>query len=301
MTRRNTGSTAFPDRPESASAAIPPARASDPAPPLAAVPALTAHAREWELTLGDGPVIAAAIHDGHSMRDSLVPHLAIDTATRRRDEDPLTGWLASVGDVQLRVKASRFEADVNRPRDRAISPDPANTWGIRVWDESLPEAEIERSLAYHDRFYAMVRRLMDAAIGRFGQVLVLDIHSYNHRRDGADAAPADARGNPEIDLGVTTLDHDRHGRLLQRFTEALRATPLQGRTPDVRNNVRYEGGGHFPEWLYATYGDAVCAISLEYKKVFMDEWSGQADIGALYDLRDGLRAAVAAARLELAA
>ena len=275
--------------------------ASSSAPPLHRVPGLVAECREWELTLGDGPVIAAAVHDGHAMRSALQPYLVIDEATRRRDEDPLTGVLTSVGDVQLRVRASRFEADLNRPRELAISADPANTWGIRVWDESLPDTEIERSLAYHDRFYAMVRRVMDAAIDRFGQVVVLDIHSYNHRRDGAEAEPADVEGNPEIDLGVTTLDHGRHGRLLERFTEALRSVPLQGRTPDVRNNVRYDGGGHFPEWLYSTYGDAVCAISLEYKKVFMDEWSGQADIGALYDMRDGLRAAVAAARPELSA
>ena len=286
------------------SAVVPGVSASTPtsnAPPLHRVPGLGAECREWELTLGEGPIIAAAVHDGHGMRPGLEPYLAIDTATRRRDEDPLTGVLTAVGDVQMRVRASRFEADLNRPRELAISRDPANTWGIKVWDESLPQTEIERSLAYHDRFYAMVRRLMDAAIDRFGQVLVLDIHSYNHRRDGADAEPADVEGNPEIDLGVTTLDHGRHGRLLERFTEALRSVPLQGRTPDVRNNVRYDGGGHFPEWLYSTYGDAVCAISLEYKKVFMDEWSGQADIGALYDMRDGLRAAVAAARPELSA
>ncbi|MFP7721702.1 N-formylglutamate amidohydrolase [Lysobacter sp. A3-1-A15] len=273
-----------------------PSHGNQAAPPLRAIPGLVEECREWELTLGEGPVIAAAVHDGHSMRRSLQPYLAIDAATRRRDEDPLTGLLTTVGDVQLRVRASRFEADLNRPRELAISADPANTWGIRVWDEGLPDSEIDRSLAYHDRFYTMVRRLMDAAIARHGQVLVLDIHSYNHRRDGAEAAPADPDDNPEIDLGVTTLDHDRHGELLERFSEALRSVPLQGSTPDVRRNVRYDGGGHFPEWLYATYGQSVCAISLEYKKVFMDEWSGKADIGALYELRDGLRQAVAAAR-----
>ena len=95
--------------------------------------------------------------------------------------------------------------------------------------------------------------------------------------------------------------HDAREALLALPVEDIESPLLQGRTPDVRNNVRYDGGGHFPEWLYSTYGDAVCAISLEYKKVFMDEWSGQADIGALYDMRDGLRAAVAAARPELSA
>src|SRR5690606_12140320 len=61
---------------------------------------------------------------------------------------------------------------------------------------------------------------------------------------------------------------------------------------DVRENVRYPTGGHFPEWVYATWGDRVCTISPEYKKIHMDEWTGQVDIDALEDFRDGLESAV---------
>jgi hypothetical protein len=33
---------------------------------------------DWDMVARDGPVIATAIHDGHAMRDSLQPYLAID-------------------------------------------------------------------------------------------------------------------------------------------------------------------------------------------------------------------------------
>jgi N-formylglutamate deformylase len=256
---------------------------------------------DWDVVLGDGPVVAAAIHDGHAVRDSLLPHMAFTEAERRRDEDPLTGMLTSVGDVRIRVRASRFQVDLNRPRAKAISTDPADTWGLKVWRGPLPADELETSLAGHDRFYAMVRALMDELLEKWGCVLVLDIHSYNHRRDGADADPAPQHRNPDIDLGVTTLDARRWGRVVDRFTEVLRDATVGGRRLDVRENVRYEGGGYFPEWLYATYGERVCAISLEYKKIYMDEWTAQADIGVVEAFRASLQEAVAAIRGEFLA
>src|SRR5690606_11515034 len=80
---------------------------------------------DWDILIGDGPVIATAIHDGHTIRPSLHPHLALDAADRRREEDPLTGVLTAVGDVRIRVDTSRFQVDLNRPRDQAVANDPA--------------------------------------------------------------------------------------------------------------------------------------------------------------------------------
>lgn len=253
---------------------------------------------DWDIALGHGPVIATAIHDGHTMRESLLPHLATSDSERRREEDPLTGLLTAVGDVRIRVDASRFQVDLNRPRDKAISTDPADTWDLQVWRGELPAAELEQSLADYDAFYAMAGELIERLIERWGSVLLIDIHSYNHRRDGADAAPAPQQDNPDIELGVTTLDPDRWGHVAKRFARVLRGTPAGGRDLDVRENVRFPTGGHFPEWVYATWGDRVCTISPEYKKLYMDEWTGQADIAMLEDFRRGLHNAVQAVRGE---
>ena len=256
---------------------------------------------DWDLIIGDGPVVATAIHDGHQMRDSLLPHLAIGENERRREEDPMTGLLTAVGDVRIQARASRFQVDLNRPRDKAVSTDPADTWGLQVWRGDLPPDERELSLAGHDRFYAMIRALLDDLVAKWGCVLLIDIHSYNHRRDGADAAPAPQTHNPDIELGVTTLDTDRWGGVAERFAQVLRETPVVGRSPDVRENVRFPTGGYFPEWVYATWGDKVCTISPEYKKIYMDEWTAQADIPAIEDLRAGLQSAVDAVRPEFVA
>ena len=256
---------------------------------------------EWDIVTGHGPVIAAAVHDGHRMRPALLPHLAIDEDGRRRDEDPMTGLFTEVGDVRIRVRTSRFEVDLNRPRDLALSTNPEDTWGIRFWKGPLPPDELERSLAIHDRFRAMFTELMERMIDRWGAVLVIDLHSYNHRRDGAHAEPAAAEGNPDIDLGITTLDPDRWGGVAESFAGQLRRHRVAGREPDVRANVRYPTGGDFPEWVYATWGAAACTITVEYKKIYMDEWTGQVDLEAVEDLRDGLEAAVDAVRPEFLA
>ena len=259
-------------------------------------PVPTAQAGDWDIRLADGPVVATAIHDGHAIRPSLQPLLALSGEERRREEDPLTGLLTRVGDVRIRVPVSRFEVDLNRPRELAVYAQPEQCWGLHVWKAPLPENEIARSLERWDRFYAMFAELIEHMLECWEAVLLIDLHSYNHRRDGASAPCAPQADNPDIELGLTTADPDRWGNTTERFAQALRNVAVAGRTPDVRANVRFPTGGHFPEWVYARWGGRVCTISPEYKKIFMDEWTGHADIAALHALERGLRQAVDAVR-----
>jgi len=148
----------------------------------------------------------------------------------------------------------------------------------------------------HRQFYDWIAQRVEAMIKENGRILVLDVHSYNHRREGRSAEPDDPKVSPDIDLGATTLNRDVYGGLLDRFGDALRSRPVAGQPPEVGTNIRWQDGGHFPEWLHAKYGDAACVITLEYKKIFMDEWGQSADILALQDLREGFLAAVDEAR-----
>lgn len=259
-------------------------------------PIPTARAREWDIAVADGPVIATAIHDGHGLRPSLRPLVALPADERMREEDPLTGMFTEVGDVRIQVPTSRFETDLNRPREGAVYARPEDCWGLEVWRAPMPEQEIESSLAAWDRFYTMFAELVERMLEHWNALLLIDLHSYNHRRDGADAAPAAQQDNPDIELGITTADPDRWGSVVTQFSQVLRVHPVNGRKPDVRANVRFPTGGHFPEWVYSRWGSRVCTISPEFKKIFMDEWTGQADIAALYDLRASLQSAVDAVR-----
>lgn len=45
---------------------------------------------------------------------------------------------------------------------------------------------------------------------------------------------------------------------------------------DVRENVKFFGG-HFAKWIYQNFPKKVCVLSIEFKKFFMDEWTGKVD------------------------
>ena len=250
----------------------------------------------WDVQRRGGPVLATAVHAGHAIRDELRPFMALSEADQRREEDPMTGIWSTVGDDAFRCYASRFQADLNRPRDRAVYRTPEDAWGLHVWRELPPEEMLERSLADHDAFYEMMATWLEGLIDECGKVLVLDIHSYNHRRDGPDGPLAPQDDNPDIDLGVTTLDPDRFGDVLDAFQATLAASAVRDRTLDVRRNVRYPDGGHWPEWIFAQYGDDVATITLEVKKFYMDEWSGDAHLPIVEDLRVGMAKAAQTAR-----
>lgn len=251
---------------------------------------------EWTICEGPGPVIAAAVHAGHGVRPELAEWMSVSADARRRDEDPLTDVWTSVGDAIIRVHESRFAYDCNRSQDEAVALRAEDSFGLELWRETPPAELVEGSLARHRRFYRAVHELVERRLAEHDGVLLLDIHSYNHRREGPDAPPADPADNPDIDLGVTTLSMDRWGDMVHTMEQELAAHPINGELPDVRRNVRYPDGGHFPESLYAKYGEPLCVLTLEYKKIYMDEWTASADLGAVADIQQGLLHAVTRAR-----
>jgi N-formylglutamate deformylase len=253
----------------------------------------------WSFEIGDGPVVATAIHSGHEVRPEVAEWMAIDAADRLREEDPLTGFWTSVGDSSIRVYRSRFEMDLNRPRDKAVALRPEDCWGLDLWRERPPERLIERSLAQYDSFYAEVAEFLDELVDRWNSVLVLDIHSYNHRRRGPDQPRESIVQNPEVNVGTGTMDRERWATLVDTFVAALKCQQFRQRPLDVRENVKFMGG-FFPRWLHSKYPENVCVLSLEFKKFFMDEWNATADITALEDLRMALRNATNETRPELA-
>src|SRR5690606_40970947 len=81
----------------------------------------------------DSPVIAAAIHEGHLIRDELLPYLNLEEHERSREEDPYTDYLSEVSPSRVIVNVSRFETDLNRPRSKAVYQQPEDAWGLQVW------------------------------------------------------------------------------------------------------------------------------------------------------------------------
>jgi N-formylglutamate amidohydrolase len=255
----------------------------------------------WSLDRGPGPIVATAIHDGHDVRDEVARHLVLDDAIRFREEDPYTGDWTTVAATRVIGTRSRFEVDLNRPRDSAIYRTPKEAWGLEVWNGALPEGVAERSLEEYDAFYAALGDLYREKEERYGRFLVLDLHSYNHRREGPDGPLADPAENPQVNVGTgTMLDRARWASVIDRFIGVCASFDLPGGGLDVRENVRFRGGA-CAAWTHRTFPEAACVLSIEVKKFFMDEWTGEVDLMLLDAVRLALGSAAAGALEELGA
>ena len=252
----------------------------------------------WRLKRGDSPLVATAIHDGHALREEVAHLMGLSEADQLREEDPFTGEWVSVAPTQVVGLRSRFEVDLNRPRQKAVYLTPADAWGLHVWQSDPPADLVTRSLAQYDAFYAEMKRLFSEMTEQFGRFIVFDLHTYNHRREGADGPMADPAQNPEVNIGTGTLNRDRWGPLIERFIADLHAFDFLGRHLDVRENVKFQGG-NFPRWIHQTFPQTGCALAIEFKKFFMDEWSGQPDRSQVTAIRLALQSTVPGVLAEL--
>jgi hypothetical protein len=230
----------------------------------------------WELHRGNSPLVAAAIHNGHAVREEVAALLALDEAGRLREEDPFTGQWTAIADTRIIGVRSRFEVDLNRPQEKAVYLDPADAWGLQVWKTKPPTEVVKRSLLKYDAFYAEVRRLFTDLERRFGCFVVFDLHTYNHRREGPRGPIADPEQNPEVNVGTGSMDRERWSPIVDRFIADLRAFDFLGRRLDVRENVKFQGG-YFPLWTHQHFPESACVLAIEFKKFFMDEWTGKPD------------------------
>lgn len=236
---------------------------------------------------GEGPVIAAAIHEGNEVRPEVGELLELSPEERRREEDPYTAQWTIVAPTRVVVWKSRFEADLNRPRRGAIYRSPDEAWGLQVWKEDPPPELVAESLHFYDTFYDDVRELLEEVEREHGRFVVLDLHSYNHRREGPSGPMADPALNPDVNVGTGSLDRSRWGDLADSFIQAMREGKEDGRPLDVRENVRFQGGW-FSRWINDTFPGSGCCLTVNVKKFYMDEWSGVADPGRIRDVRKAL-------------
>jgi len=226
--------------------------------------------------------------------------MALREADRLREEDPFTGEFTVVAPTRIVVQRSRFEADLNRPRQRAVYLRSEDAWGLPLWRSEPDDGLVARSLEIYDDFYEMVGAILDDLVAEQGRFVLLDLHSYNHRRDGANEPAAPERDNPEINVGTGTLDRDRWGRIVDRFMGDLAAHDYLGGHLDVRENVRFRGG-NLARWVHERYPHTGCALAIEVKKIFMDEWSGKPFLEAVEAIVGALKASIPGILEELAA
>ena len=220
------------------------------------------------------PIIVAAVHDGHNIRGELLEYLALGDNSRLREEDPFTGKWLSISKNTITSETSRFEVDLNRPREKAVYLKPEDSWGLKVWKEEIPDDIYKRSLKKYSEFYSQLEKEINLHLTHNKIIVVYDLHSYNFRRNGASQPPEDDLQNPEINLGTGTLNRERWAPIVDRFIGETRSYNFMGRNLDIRENIKFRGG-YFPRWIHENFPSNVCSLSIEFRKFFMDEWTGE--------------------------
>jgi hypothetical protein len=256
--------------------------------------------RWWHLARGDGPVVAAAIHDGHGLRDEVRQAMVPGEADRLREEDPFTGQAVEGVANHVIAGRSRFEFDLNRGAADAVYVTPEQSWGLKVWRTLPTEDMVARSLELHAAFYRMMAGLLDDIAARHERFVLLDVHSYNHRRDGPEAPPTPQAEAPDINIGTFSMPREAWAPLLDHVLAAMRGYDFNGRRLDVRENVAFQGKGELTRFVHERYPGRGCAIAIEFKKFFMDEWTGVPDPAELAAMRGFITEAARAAAEALA-
>ncbi|WP_332304059.1 N-formylglutamate amidohydrolase [Rhizobium sp. GR12] len=239
----------------------------------------------WSIDFGNSPVIGTAIHDGHFIRPAVVSWMALSPEQRLREEDPFTGEMIAGLTNRIVVHHSRFEADLNRASDQAIYLKPEQSWGLEVWKQTPPEEATRQSLDFHADYYAMLETVLSTIERRHGAFVALDVHSYNHRRQGAAEPPTVQAEAPDINIGTFSMDRGRWSDVVSAVGRHLASATIGGRRLDVRENVAFQGKGEQTRFIHERFAENGCAIAVEFKKFFMDEWTGKPDARVVSDIR----------------
>jgi N-formylglutamate deformylase len=87
------------------------------------------------------------------------------------------------------------------------------------------------------------------------------------------------------------MDRNFWSPIVDRFITDLRNFNFLGRNLDVRENLRFRGG-NFPRWIHENFPKKGCALAIEFKKFFMDEWTGIPDNTQLKAIGNALQSTI---------
>jgi len=230
------------------------------------------------------PIICTAIHAGSQLSEICRDNLNISDEIKYREEDPFTDVLARSFPNNIIAKYSRFEFDINRKRESSFYLNPEDAWGLEVRKNDPDMNQINSSYEKYDDFYEQLFLYFQKIKKKFDKIFVFDIHSFNHRRKGQNAEPDDQLLNPDIVLGTSNIP-EKWYELVDVLQNNFAGFKLNNEPLDVRKNIRFPGGW-FPRWLHYTFPGSVCCLSIEFKKEYMDEWSGELFPEKLLNLKE---------------
>jgi len=237
-----------------------------------------------------------AIHAGSRIRENLKDKLHVSPEDRYREEDPGTDRFIEKLPIQVVALDSRFEYDVNRSAEKAIPLTPEMAWGLTVWNSPLTAEEIATSLAKYREFHLLMDLVSAYLVqqagrkGGSGRAYIFDLHSYCYQREQRE--PWYVNAKPVINLGTDAINEAVFRDSIDDFLLKLKKIKAEGRLITVAENEVFKGG-YLARRLSAQHPDQLADFAIEFKKIFIDEWSGEFNLPVYEELVEQFGNAVA--------
>ena len=216
--------------------------------------------------------IGVALHAGHRVRPDVLDLMVVSEADRYREEDPYTDLFIKGFPVRIIALDSRFEYDLNRESERSIYSSERGIWGLDIWRSKVDGQMREFTLQKHKEFYDLVDLVVEYLLIRYEQLLVYDMHSYCYQREKKQQWYDDPR--PEINLGTVAVNRTLFAPIIEPLIKFLGENEMDDHPVRVAENAVFPGG-YLSRRLSKAQYNSVVVLALEYKKLFMDEWSGE--------------------------
>ena len=216
--------------------------------------------------------LAVVLHSAGRVRPGLGKYLGVSRIERLREEDPYMERFAEDFPLRLIARDSRFEYDLNREIGKAIYPVNGLKWGLQVWRQPLPESEIGITLAKYREFHALLDLMIKWLLESHRHVILFDLHSYCYRREVDRAWWEDDL--PEINLGTRSVNRSYFSAPVDLFLNTVSGIRMDGHLLRVGENQAFPGG-YLTRKYAGTHNRQVLILAIEYKKVFMDERTGE--------------------------
>jgi N-formylglutamate amidohydrolase len=213
-----------------------------------------------------------SMHSGHRVREEILAILAVSEEDRYREEDPYTERFIAHFPIRIHALDSRYEYELNRNPYRVLYDFDKPQWGRKVWKRKVREDEYQRSLLKHREFHALLEMVGRYLLEHYKHALLFDMHSYCYQREKKQSWQEDKR--PEINIGTGTVNREIFGPAITCFKGHLGRTRILGQPLRIAENEIFSGG-YLSRHLSRIYHERLLVLAIEYKKIFMDEWTGE--------------------------
>jgi len=218
----------------------------------------------WKISVKEYvPLVCVALHDGSGFPLELEQHCLLAAADRIFEEDPHTADLVTSQPIVLSGLDSRYYYDLNRSPSHC---DQTVVFGRRVWKKDVhPLSSLAKQR--HEKFYALFKVLVDKLVELYGYCLIMDIHSYNYSRID--------RETPLFNLGTAMFTREDEHLFARQWQQVLADIKFPGIKQPVAENDVFKGQGYLLQWVQREFSKTSLTISIDIKKIYCDEVTGE--------------------------